>query len=68
MRTQAQAQTHYEMSQQKKRSGRECAAHDMTFGGRCLNCGFGACPSRDTPPGAPHLYRGGVCVFCQEVA
>lgn len=23
-----------------RRSSRRCTAHDMTFGGRCLNCGF----------------------------
>ena len=33
--------THYEMSQAKKARGeRECSAHDMTFGDRCLNCGY----------------------------
>lgn len=32
--------THCEMSQDKKKSGRECTAHDVAPGGRCLNCGF----------------------------
>lgn len=30
--------THAEMS---AKAPRPCAAHDLTFGGRCLNCGFG---------------------------
>jgi hypothetical protein len=23
-----------------------------------------ACPSRDVEPGAPHIFRGSVCLFC----
>ena len=34
--------THSEMSKKNYPiSGRYCTAHDMTFGGKCLNCGFG---------------------------
>ena len=39
-------ETHHERS---AKASRPCVASDMTFGGRCLNCGFGEQETRPTP-------------------
>jgi hypothetical protein len=37
--------THFQMSQEKKNSGRECTTSDMLPGGRCVNCGYDEHPA-----------------------
>ena len=49
--------SHYEFSVKylgKDHRGQcKCSAHDMTFGGRCLNCGYDPEVSAHQAPGGP---------------
>lgn len=47
--------THFEHSK-KAKSSVPCAAHHITFGGHCLNCGFNA-------PKKPYDTVGGIIAF-----
>lgn len=52
--------SHYEMSQEKKKSGRECCAGDMLPGGRCVNCGYDERGRPPAPEPLPALAVGDV--------
>ena len=58
--------THYEYTQTQKNLPTPCTAAAMTFGGRCMNCGYAPVGSSAVDPAAdqhPFLAR---CTACGE--